>query len=359
MRLAMIGAAAVAAVCTAAPSAEAFVFSTAGAGDPDAVTHPIGYSGQTDNVHLSISMGINPGSPHVSEMVTPVKNVIDTWNGLAPTTGNLVPANLPFTMWDFESVLLHEAGHALGLGHPNLGNMAGIDSDDRNFAHSRKGPDDQWDLLPGIDSVDGSADDMRDDDVNLNWFRASNNNPFTIAGDVDASTYSRDLADLPGSDNYSAVGSKEVAAITPGVADNTEAVMVQGSPNGEAQRTLGHDDVAGILYGMSGLDEIAGTDDDYTFELVYAGLTDTADVTVTFEDPNGPDRTSFAVTSFSSTSIAGGHDALTTATIYFDEFAGNDGMTQWFFNPVPEPTTLLLAGGGVFAACRRRRARIA
>ena len=31
--------------------------------------------------------------------------------------------------------------------------------------------------------------------------------------------------------------------------------------------------VAGLKYAMSGLDELSGTDDDYTFTLVYNGLT--------------------------------------------------------------------------------------
>ncbi len=49
--------------------------------------------------------------------------------------------------------------------------------------------------------------------------------------------------------------------------------MQQGTFTDEDQRRLNHDDVATALYGMAGLDEIAGTPDDYTLGLSYAGLT--------------------------------------------------------------------------------------
>lgn len=44
----------------------------------------------------------------------------------------------------------------------------------------------------------GSQDDDRDDDENFVWFRKLNNNPLTInTSEIDADTYSMDLADLP------------------------------------------------------------------------------------------------------------------------------------------------------------------
>jgi len=73
---------------------------------------------------------------------------------------------------------------------------------------------------------------------------------------------------------------------------NTEAVMQQGILYDEAQHTLGHDDVAGIRYAMSGLDELAGTPDDYTISLTYAGLNPFANITIGFNHT----RTSFAST---------------------------------------------------------------
>ncbi len=107
---------------------------------------------------------------------------------------------------------------------------------------------------PVADGISGSSDDIRDDDDNLHWFRKSNNNPFTIAATVDASTYSRNLGDLPGGHSFAANADRTVGTLLGAVA-NTEAVMQQGTYIDEAQRTLGHDDVATLRYAMSGINE--------------------------------------------------------------------------------------------------------
>ena len=48
-------------------------------------------------------------------------------------------------------------------------------------------------------------------------------------------------------------------------------VAAGGTASDEAQRTLGHDDVATLRLGMAGLDEVAGTSDDYTLTLTFCG----------------------------------------------------------------------------------------
>jgi hypothetical protein len=71
------------------------------------VTHPIGYFVPmpfelfTD---VTVTVGIDPTSLNAAEMVTPVQNVIATWNGLMPTTGNIISGganNIPPGMFDY------------------------------------------------------------------------------------------------------------------------------------------------------------------------------------------------------------------------------------------------------------------
>ena len=304
---------------------------------------------------LTVTVGIDPASPFASEMVTSVSNAVWVWNDLTPTTGNLVSGaanNVPVGYYDFESAVLHEMGHSLGLSHPNLGGA--VTGSDTNFTATTDGADDTYNMDAGVDGIIGSADDVRGDDVNLNWFQKSNNNPFSIAGTVDSTTYSVDVSDLPGGDLFSTNPDRTVANDLFFLAD-TEASLQQGQPSDEAQRTLGHDDVAGILYAASGVDEIAGTADDYTLFLDFQGLTASADMMIAFDNAEA----SFAVSknsgSFLWDGAAWSHIALINQGIFF-----NDGY-DWFFNdvPVPEPATMGLLAMGGLAMIRRRRAHAA
>lgn len=246
----------------------------------DVVTHPRGYNGAGGTVRVSI--GIDPTSTHAGEMVQSIQNVVDTINALVPTVGNLHGGTRALKgRYDFESVALHEVLHSLGLDHPNFGNKSGRGSE-RNYTAATKGRNRGLDLNSGRDGVIGSNDDERGDDVNLNWFRRSNNNPFTMASVVDSTTCSRDAADLPAEHTFSSNGGRAVAGLFG--ATDTEAVMQQGAVRGEVQRALTHDDVATLRYAMSGLDERAGTRDDYKIVLAHVGLTTSADIVLDFDD---------------------------------------------------------------------------
>lgn len=308
-----------------APStAGTFIFSGESNG-VDIVTHPTGYDGTGGTVTVTVC--IDPASPNAADMEIPVQNIVATLNGLQPTTGNVVSGgdnNVPATSVDFESVALHEVGHCIGMGHPNLASESGLSDPDANGTKSTDGADDAFDPGAGTDGVHGSSDDLRDDDVNLHWFRTSNNNPFTLASIVDSTTYARDTGDLPSGHDFAANAGRDVAGLLLGSSD-TEAVMQQGTFGDEAQRTLGHDDVATLAYGMSGLDELQGTSDDYTIDLSYSGLTDSCDVVLKFDDA----ETGFAVCKTSGISFPSPHSdhvVLTDAKAFF-----NTGF-NWFFN---------------------------
>ena len=308
----------------------------------DIVTHPLGYTGS--GTTLSISVGIDSTSMNAASMLIPVQNIVNTFNSLTATTTNLVfggSNNIPANEFDFESVALHELGHSLGLAHPNLASESGLLGSDTNYTRSRVGSNAAFDLGIGGDGVRGSSDDIRGDDINLHWFRISNNNPFIIAGTVDSTTYSRLVANLPAGQTFPANADRTVSALL-GVA-NTEAVMQQGTAFDEAQRTLTHDDVATLRLAMAGLDETAGTGDDYTITLTAAGITDTADILLNFDNGSG-----LASSSSGGSFLNGTHAAITSTSIRFSN------LFNWFFNDVSNgvctygisPTSVTVAAAG-------------
>ncbi|REK22218.1 MAG: PEP-CTERM sorting domain-containing protein [Planctomycetota bacterium] len=308
-----------------------FWFSGGSVAGQSTITHPHGFSGAGGV--LDIEIGIHPASPHAADMEIPVQNALDVWNALVPTTGNLsfgANNNVPSGFFDFESVVLHEVGHILGLDEPNLGSDSGLTGSATEYTNSETGTNGSFNFNSGVDGVIGSRDDQRGDDVNLNWFKKSDNNPFSANGSgiYDTTTYSPLLADLPAGDSYAANGSRNVAVLE-GLS-NTEAVMQQGIATDEAQRTLSEDDVAGIRVGMAGLDGIQGTPDDYTINLIYAGLTTSADVLIDFNN-----AASFAGTSGIGLLAGPGHKTVFATGISF-----NTGW-NWFFNDIRLGETML------------------
>jgi len=278
----------------------------------DLITHPRGYNG--NGGVLTVDVCIANGSANAALMEIPVQNVVNTFQNLIPTTQNLLSGgnnDVPSGQVDFESVALHEVGHCIGMAHANLASESGLSDPKANGSKSTDGANNVYNVSAGPDGLHGSADDVRGDDVNLHWFRKANNNPFGVAAIVDSTTYSRDLADLPVGHSYAANGDRSVANALG--EPNTEAVMQQLTFFDEAQRTLVGDEVAALRLAMAGLDEIAGTADDYTINLRYRGIRNNCDVKIDFDNS----QTGFAVCSTGG-SFLGGHTVITSANIYFN-----------------------------------------
>jgi hypothetical protein len=289
----------------------------------DTVAHPTSYTGQGGT--LTVRVCIAPNSANAAVMEIPVQNNINIYNRLQPTTGNLGSGgnnNIPSGQVDFESVALHELGHCIGLAHVNAASESGLTGNNQNYTRATDGSNNHFDINPGADGIIGSNDDIRGDDVNLHWYRKSNNNPFTIANTVDSSTYARDLSDLPTGHSFATIADRTVASNTG--YPNTEAVMQQGTFSDEAQRTLTHDDVATLRYAASGKNEVSGNNDDYTINLEYGGISNSnCDINLNFDSS----QTGFAVCQTGGAFLPGSdHIRITSANIFF-----NTGFS-WFFN---------------------------
>jgi len=309
----------------AVPLAAAGVFIFAESQEnPNLVAHPTGYSGSQS--HLTISVCIDPDSESIAQMEIPLRNVIKTWNERQPVLNNLQLSNpeLPSNHFDYESVLLHEVGHCIGLAHPNLASESGVTGASRGYAKALPGPNDAFNLAAGADGVIGTRDDQRGDDVDLGWFRKGVNNPFLFEDVIDATTYGVNLNDLPAGHDFVEIAALQVARLR-GLPEG-EAVMHQGTRARATRRDLAPDDATMIRIGMAGRDRTQGTSDDYTYTLVYGGVASGCNITVRTEGEG------FGVCSVSGSFLRPGqnHIQITSGEITI----GSTAKFNWFFNQV-------------------------
>lgn len=263
---------------TAWSSATAGVFLFAESQEnPNLITYPSGYTGTEPEAQVSIC--IHPDSESISEMDVPLRNIVAVWNALSPVTGNLQrnDSSLASDELDFESVLLHEMGHCVGLAHPNLASESNLSLEGQRFAKSLPGTD-GYSLDSGTDGVIGSRDDQRGDDINLIWFQKGVNDPFVFADVIDGTTFSTDLTHLPAGHAFAEIAALQVAILR-GLAEE-EAVMHQGTRFGATRRELSRNDASMIRLAQSGLDRAQDTQDDFLLRLDYQGVKDGCDITV-------------------------------------------------------------------------------
>lgn len=302
----------------------AFVFAGEANGI-DRIAHPSGFTASNVAV-LNVNVCIDPASSLTSPLVLPVNNVINTWNNLNMTSPNVFLGagnNIPSGELDWESTVLHEVGHCIGLAHPNLGSRTGVSGSNTNYTITTDGSNNTYAFGAGVDSIIGSSDDSRGDDINLHWFNKNINNPFVASPPYDSSNYSRLTGDLPVGHSFVANADRLV-----GVAlgfPSSEAVMQQGTFTDEDQRSLSVDDVVSIRIAMSGLDEIEGTADDYTINLNYFGVSNSSacDINIKHDTTYG----GLAVCELGG-AFVGPHTVITSANIRI-----GTGFS-WFFNTV-------------------------
>ena len=289
------------------------------------ITHPPGFS--TTNVAvLNVNVCLDPASSVTAPLELPVRNVINTWNNLQMTSSNIklgASNNIPSGDLDWESVVLHEVGHCIGLAHPNLGGQTGVTGANTDYTITTDGANNTFAFGAGADGLIGSNDDSRGDDVNLHWFNKGINNPFIASPPYDSTNYSRLVSDLPSGHSFVANADRDVA-VSLGFNDS-EAVMQQGTYSDEDQRTLGVDDVATVRIAMSGLDEIQGTADDYRINLNYLGVSNSSncDINIKHDVSYG----GLAVCELGG-NFVGSHVVITSANIRIGT------SFNWFFNTI-------------------------
>ena len=285
--------------------AGAFIFAGEGNG-VDVILHPTGYTGTGGD--LNIGVCIDPNSLNAQALVIPVKNNISVWNDLQPIASNVQLGVVNGI--DAESVLLHEMGHCIGLAHVNAASESGLSQN--NYTKATDGANNVLDVNAGPDGVVGSHDDIRGDDVNLHWFNPAND-PFQlpIHTPVDTSQYKRDTGSLPAGDSFAQNASRAVASAMG--YPSSEAVMQQGTYSSETQRELSSDGASTVMLAASGVDETAGTSDDYQIVLTYEGITtgSNCDITVIMEQMSG-----LAYCSVGGSWIGNDHLRITSASIH-------------------------------------------
>jgi hypothetical protein len=307
------------------------------------VVHGGGYAGTGGEV--SVSVCLDPGAmPPSGNPEQAIRNAVAAFNALVPTTGNVVTRGDGAGGSDFESVLLHEVGHCVGMDHSALGpsEVGGFDSPNIYYANAFPGPNAAFDTNAGADGVRGSRDDVRADDISRNWFRKNTNNPFEMPpATVDRGTYSMTLSDLPVGHAFVENSTSFAPCTGPNTsvlrgATPTQNTMFPVICSNNHVRRLAPDDVALLRIARAGLNGAQGNSDDYSLKLTYIGQASNCNIKIQFTDDAG-----FARCQVTASTIGGSTDLrVTSGTAQFLR-TGN-----WYYNP--NDTT---GGGGGAPTC--------
>jgi hypothetical protein len=313
------------------------------------VTHAGAYDG-SPGVHVINVCQDSTAQPIVGDPAQATRNVVAELNRFRGQLGNVVGAaavGVGSGKVDYESMLMHEMGHCLGLDHNVLGpSEVGCTIDGSCVGHPTlffvnafRGPNSGFDGQAGLDGERGTGDDLRLDDVNRHWYRVGNNDPFEEAAIADRTTHARSGLLPPGDLFAEAVAN--FSPCTQGAAASrtwqangrppTQDVLFPVLCIANAVRSLSPNDRTAFRIARAGLDGIAATADDYSIRLNYVEFdASDCDVLIRFPDGGGFHCAADVRTlANGDTTIADGADP--------DRFAAIISLqrsTNWFFNQV-------------------------
>lgn len=191
-------------------------------------------------------------------------------------------------VFDAESVILHELGHALGLDHPNL--LFEDPEVSGNFVHTSFSA--AYDgapagVLVGADGIRGSRDDFFDDlfgsvAVNIHWFREDDNDPFVIDETViDIDSFSRTTSGMLPPGSTWAANANYCHGFQLGH-QRTQSVMYSVVSTASTFSGITADDANMVKMQRTGEDRDAATPDDYVAQVNWVSDCLDADIEVRF-----------------------------------------------------------------------------
>jgi hypothetical protein len=270
-------------------SAGGFIIGTNGPPPVDRIMHVRGYPTSPNPVgaNYSITVCLDPNNTPLNAEQS-VRNAVAEYNRMQGQNSN-VTAGPGGGQVDFESMLLHELGHCMGLDHNTLGPTETGDSNMFFFTNAQPGPNAVLNGNAGVDTVRASRDDVRLDDVNKHWFRVGSNNPFTaLPAVIDQTTWSISTLNLPVGHTF-AEAATSFNPCAPQNAANTSllrgvngsmAAMMPVLCSNNSVRRLQFDDVATLRIARAGYNGTQGNTDDYTWTMSYVGRTTACNIPI-------------------------------------------------------------------------------
>lgn len=324
-----------------APLAHAGVFLNE---TPGKVTHSGNYAGSGGERVMNVCL--DPAAPPLSGSATQATaNAVAEYNRLQGQLGNVVSAaSVGASGVDYESILMHELGHCVGLDHNVLGpsevgcSLGGtcVNSPTLFYTNSSTGANTVYDTAAGTDGARGTGDDSRGDDVARHWHRIGNNNPFVEPPVADRTTFVQS-GGLPAGDTFSEAVTSFSPCTQGTVISNTSLangqlptsdVMMPVLCTNNVVRDLSPNDRSMFRVARAGFDGVAGNADDYTLRLNFQG-TDQTNCDIRIQFPNGGGffcQVSLFIYGNGDQSVGDNNPNAPSGSIQLDR------NTNWFFN---------------------------
>ncbi len=193
--------AALAASVSGSASAGVFMGASSTSFPTGVISHPEGYIGSSTTAitnKVCFNPATLPSGTTEAQVDATIAKAVATWNAQRYGTDNYQFSgnnDVGAAQYDFESAVLHEIDHCVGLGHPTI--AVGTSGITANATATRPDAGNSYDLDDGADNIYGSRDDLRGDNTNLYWFYISSNDPLAYPSIIDTTTFTQATCSTP------------------------------------------------------------------------------------------------------------------------------------------------------------------